>query len=168
MRHRLVVVAPTAENVVRSAGGWLCDQVMAGWEVVVLTEDDADQRPLRILGVATGSLESALVAPESVLGVEAIAFDAHLCGVDPRVLQLIRLAVDEGPEDVRFWGWGCPLDEMGTPVGQVTHRLSHASKAFKAQALLALPGGADGCAPVEDFALAGVPQPGRRLSTVSA
>ena len=36
LRYRLDVVAASAVDVVQSAGGWLYDRVMAGWEVTVL------------------------------------------------------------------------------------------------------------------------------------
>jgi hypothetical protein len=53
-------MAPTMVGVVRSAGGWLFDQVMAGWDVTVLTTDDADARPAHILGARAGDLEAVL------------------------------------------------------------------------------------------------------------
>ncbi len=44
-----------SRDAVRSAGGWLCDRVRAGWNVTVTVPDGADVRPLTILGVATRS-----------------------------------------------------------------------------------------------------------------
>ena len=60
MRYRLDVVAADVADVVRAAGGWMYDRVMAGWDVTVLLADGADERPLHILGVETADLESAL------------------------------------------------------------------------------------------------------------
>ena len=60
MRYRLDVVAADVADVVRCAGGWMYDRVMAGWDVTVLLADGADKRPLHILGVETADLESAL------------------------------------------------------------------------------------------------------------
>ena len=51
LRYRLDVVAASAADVVQSAGGWLYDRVMAGWEVTALVPHGCDTRPLRILGV---------------------------------------------------------------------------------------------------------------------
>src|SRR6516225_6432663 len=51
LRYRLDVVAVSAADVVASAGGWLYDRVMAGWEVTVLLPHGCDTRSLRILGV---------------------------------------------------------------------------------------------------------------------
>ena len=61
MRYRLDVVSPSVTEVVRNAGGWLVDRVMAGWDVTVLIAGaDVDVRPLQILGVAIGDLETAV------------------------------------------------------------------------------------------------------------
>ncbi len=60
MRYRLDVVAYSVPEVVKFAGGWLVDRVMAGWAVTVLIPADEDTRPLEILGVQTFDLESAL------------------------------------------------------------------------------------------------------------
>ena len=57
LRYRLDVVAASAVDVVQSAGGWLYDRVMAGWEVTVLLPHGCDTRPLRILGVRALDLE---------------------------------------------------------------------------------------------------------------
>ena len=46
MRYRLDVVALSVLEVVTHAGGWLCDRVMAGWDVTVRVADHADERPL--------------------------------------------------------------------------------------------------------------------------
>ena len=60
MRYRLDVVAPTVLDAVRFAGGWVCDRVMAGWDVTVLIGNDEDVRPLEILGAEVRDLESVL------------------------------------------------------------------------------------------------------------
>ena len=58
MRYRLDVIAASAADAVHSAGGWLYDRAMAGWEVTVLLPQSCDSRPLRILGVGAMDLES--------------------------------------------------------------------------------------------------------------
>src|ERR1700739_2914666 len=50
LRYRLDVVAASAADVVQSAGGWLYDRAMAGWEVAVLLPHGGDTRSLRVLG----------------------------------------------------------------------------------------------------------------------
>ncbi len=62
MRYRLDVVAPSVAEVVRNAGGWLFDRVMAGWDVTVMITGDDDIRPLQILGVDTADLETVMRA----------------------------------------------------------------------------------------------------------
>ena len=52
-RYRLDVVASSVDDVVVSAGGWLFDRAMAGWEVNLLIAEPSDARPLQILGIST-------------------------------------------------------------------------------------------------------------------
>ena len=59
-RYRLDVLASSVSDVVRSAGGWLFDRAMAGWEVNLLIADPPDARPLQILGISVFPLETAL------------------------------------------------------------------------------------------------------------
>lgn len=123
-------------DVVQCAGGWLFDQVMAGWDVTVITADHADRRPLVILGVRARDLETTLTLP--VLGpcLQAVAVRADLYDSDTRVRRLVRTASGEGRAEIRFWGERQPADLGGTAT-PVSHRLSVAARAFKAQALAA-------------------------------
>jgi len=154
MRPQLVVVAPSAIEVVQCAGGWLFDRVMAGWDATVLTTDCADPRPLRILGSRTVDLESALAAPAPGPGPQAIAVDATLYESDARVRRLVLDALREGTVDVWLWGERWPAD-LAADVGSVQHRLSVAARAFKAQALMAA------AAPVEAINIAELFRSGR-------
>lgn len=132
-----MVAAPCMADVVRCAGGWLFDVVMAGWEALVLTADGADARPLRILGARPLDLETDLAMSVRLPGPNAIAADARLCESDERVRQVVLSAVDSGSAEVRIWGdhWPAALDdELGVPR---QHRLSVAAQAFKVQALAA-------------------------------
>jgi hypothetical protein len=121
---------------VRFAGGWLFDQVMAGWEATVLCSRQTDARPLRILGAHAVDLESALTAAVRGPGPQAIAADAALVESDHRVRRMVLAAVEQGAADVRLWGdrWPANLDGEAGPV---QHHLSVAARAFKAQALAA-------------------------------
>jgi len=146
-----VVVAPCTVAVVRHAGGWLFDRVMAGWEATVLVVDQDDRRPLRILGASTTDLESALAAPPPRgPGPQAIAVEAGLYGSDGRVRRIVRDALDGGLTEVMIWGdlWPADLDGAG---GSVQHRLSMAARAFKAQALAAAAAPADTIEITETF-----------------
>ena len=137
MRYRLDVVASNVVDVVRFAGGWLFDRAMAGWDVTVLIADDADDRPLQILGARTLGLECALQAAETRPRPQALAAAADLFGCDSRVRKGVLRALDHGVTEVTLWGetWPAELDDS---VGLVQHRLSMAAQTFKAQALTAL------------------------------
>jgi hypothetical protein len=135
VRYRLDVVAPSVLEVVRCAGGWLFDRVMAGWDVTVLVAADGDDRPLQILGAETADLETALVSGMSGPHPHALAVAAELYRGDPRVREGVRRALESGQTEVTLWGqnWPAELDR----VDSVEHRLSVAARAFKAQALAA-------------------------------
>jgi hypothetical protein len=137
-------------EVVRFAGGWLFDQVMAGWDVTVLTADPSDSRPLRILGARARDLETMLALPLLGPCLQAIAVPADLYGSDARVRRMVLTAFDEGRAEIRFWGDSRPedLDGRGDPVW---HRLSVAARAFKAQALAAAAAPADSNEDIEVF-----------------
>jgi hypothetical protein len=149
--------------VVRSAGGWLFDQVMAGWDVTVLTADHSDSRPLEILGARARDLETMLALP--VLGpcLQAIAVRADLYESDPRVRKMVLTAFDEGRAEIRFWG-DSPQKDPGARADPLSHRLSVAARAFKAQALAAAAAPADPTDHIEVFRRGAV----RRPSTVAA
>ncbi|MGW1028611.1 hypothetical protein ACWD4J_33840 [Streptomyces sp. NPDC002577] len=133
-----MVVAPTTAGVVRSAGGWLFDQVMAGWDAAVLTTDHADPRPLRILGAQAADLDTWLAAPPTLdPGPQAVMVDTDLYGSDARVRQMVLEAIESGADDVRFCGDRRTADIDDDGAGSVRHRLSVAARAFKAQALAA-------------------------------
>ena len=121
---------------VQVAGGWLCDQVLAGWDVIVVTADHEDQRALRILGVRGRDLESALAVPLLGPCLRAIAVETGLYCSDERVHQMVRAVAETGRTELRLWGYGWP-DDLDARADRVSHRLSVAAGAFKAQALAA-------------------------------
>jgi len=136
--------------VVQSAGGWLFDQVMAGWDVTVITADHSDSRPLEILGARARDLETMLALP--VLGpcLQAIAVRADLYESDARVRRMVLAAFDEGQAEVRFWGDSRPQGPNGR-ADPLSHRLSVAARAFKAHALAAAAVPADPADDIEVF-----------------
>ncbi len=136
MRYRLDVVAANVTDVVRFAGGWMYDRVMAGWDVTVLLADDADERPLHILGVETADLESALALWAERPHPQTVAVAADLFTSDERVRRGVLGALEQGLTEVTLWGehWPAELDDS---VDAVRHELSAAARAFKAQALTA-------------------------------
>jgi hypothetical protein len=129
-------MALCSAEVVQFAGGWLFDQVMAGWDVTVLSTDNPDPRPLAILGVRIVDLETVLARQVSGSCLQAIAVHADLYDADARVRQMVDEALRGGQTDVRLWGERCSGDSDAA-ADPVWHRLSVAARAFKAQALAA-------------------------------
>jgi hypothetical protein len=135
LRYRLDVVAGSAVDVVHSAGGWLYDRVMAGWEVTVLLPAGCDTRPLRILGVGvdTGSefVSTAVGSTSHTLAVSAEAFTA-----DARVRDKVFTSLDDRVTEVALWGDGWPLG-VNRGMTRAQHVLSAAARTFKGYALAA-------------------------------
>ena len=107
-RYRLDVIASNADDVVRSAGGWLFDRAMGGWDVNLLITDPSDARPLRILGIRTcspDSVESVMKSPRT----QAIAVAADVFNTDARV----RETVVRAP-----WSAGTPKSRCGAKPGR--------------------------------------------------
>jgi hypothetical protein len=136
MRYRLDVVAPTALDAVRFAGGWIYDRVTAGWDVTVLIRDDEDVRPLEILGAEVRDLESVLAAWEHRPHPQTVAVAADMFDSDSRVHHHVLNALEQGATEVTLWGERLPA-ELDNSVDSVQHQLSAAARAFKAQALAA-------------------------------
>src|SRR5579875_2781982 len=130
LNYRLDVVAVDVADVVLSAGGWLFDRAMAGWEVSVLLPEPSDALPLRILGVRTLQWQADLDGSAG-LAVGAEAFAAH-AGIRDMVLK----ALDHSLTEVTLWGdeWPLGVDRATTAVH---HRLSAAARVFKRHALAA-------------------------------
>ncbi|SPM29492.1 hypothetical protein [Mycobacterium terramassiliense] len=134
LRYRLDVVAASAADVVQSAGGWLYDRVMAGWEVNVLLPHGCDTRALRILGVrplASDGQPDPAGARSHSLAVSAEAFAA-----DPRVREKVLEAIGDRLTEVALWGDGWPL-AVDRGMTQAQHVLTTAARRFKGYALAA-------------------------------
>jgi hypothetical protein len=132
----MTAIAPSAAEAVRYAGGWLFDQAMAGWDVTVVTAEAGDPRPLDILGVRARTFDAAFAAPALGPCLQALVLRADLYRDDERVRRLVLAAAEAGRAEIRLWGevWPADLDGSGDPV---SHRLTLAARAFKAQALAA-------------------------------
>jgi hypothetical protein len=134
-KYHLQVTARDAADVVRSAGGWLIDRSMAGWDVTVVLTEDCDTLPLRILGVNSRVEEpdddtaAPLRSVSLAASAQAIADDEHL---RTEVLRALRRGLGE----VTIWG-DDPAESI-PGVESVHHELSAAARAFKARALLAI------------------------------
>lgn len=133
LRHRLDVIAVGTGDVVRTAGGWLFDRVMAGWQVNVLLPRDCDTRPLRVLGAQVlDAVNLDVSGPRS----QGLAVSAEAFAADDRVKTLVRRAVASRMTEVALWGEGWPLG-ADRGLTKNCYTLSAAARAFKAEALRA-------------------------------
>jgi hypothetical protein len=136
LRYRLDVVAASAVDVVQSAGGWLYDRVMGGWQVTVLLPPGGDTRPLRVLGVEAVRLDSDAAAAAMGRRNQSLAVSAEAFAADAGVRQKVLGALDDRLTEVALWGDGWPL-RVDRGMTRVQHVLSAAARAFKGQALTA-------------------------------
>ena len=134
LRYRLDVVAASAADAVHSAGGWLCDRAMAGWEVTVLLPQCCDSRPLRILGVGAMDLESGFDRAGSA--THSLAVSAEVFAADDRIRETVLKALNYRLTEVALWGEGWPL-AVNRGMARVQHVLSAAARTFKGHALAA-------------------------------
>ena len=138
LRYQLNVVASSTQDVVRSAGGWLCDRARAGWDVNVLVADGGDARPLTILGATTlGPDEDFAALVRSASGIGALALGVDVLRADARVRDEILGVLKRGHTEVTVWGAQSPTD-LGHQADAVAHRVSSAARAFKSHALAAM------------------------------
>jgi hypothetical protein len=136
-RYQLNVIAASVADVVQSAGGWLFDRRMAGWEVNILLSEQNDAQALRILGATTVDLRSGLASflrgPERAAG---LAVAADLLAIDESIQTEVLEAVRSGLTEVALWGDSRPAD-VGGQVDSTEYRLSAAARVFKGHALAA-------------------------------
>jgi hypothetical protein len=149
LRHQLNVVASTTEEVVESAGGWLCDRARAGWDVSVLVAGGGDPRPLTILGATALDLDESLLSMvQRASRGEAIAVSADLLGADKLVRDEVLRVLKRELAEVTVWGTRWPA-ELGRQADSVQHRVSLAARAFKSHALVAADVSTDSVTPTE-------------------
>jgi hypothetical protein len=136
LRYRLDVVAGSTVDVVHSAGGWLYDRVMAGWEVTVLLPGNCDTRPLRILGVAVLNTESEFVPTAMNSTSHTLAVSAEAFAAEARVRDKVFTSLNDRLTEVALWGDGWPLG-VNRGMTRAQHVLSAAARKFKGYALAA-------------------------------
>jgi hypothetical protein len=135
-KYRLEVRACDVGDVVRSAGGWLFDRAMAGWDVTVVLTNAGDVRPLHILGVNTLQQEPD-DDPSAPRRARALAVSSAVAATDPQTRDDVLRVLKRGLTEVTLWGDAWPAG-LESSVESVEHVLSGAARAFKAQALAAL------------------------------
>lgn len=136
-RHRLMVLAADAVDVIASAGGLLFDRVGAGWDVqVYLDEPDTGSgaRALQILGIKT-CMPSPQFDPARWPDFLLVGADLYRRNIFVR--RLFGTAARRSRTEVAIWGGDWPT-ELERGIGPVQHRLSTAALAFKAHALRAV------------------------------
>ncbi|OBH39428.1 hypothetical protein A5692_08030 [Mycobacterium sp. E342] len=139
LRYRLDVIAVSALDVVRSAGGWLYDRAMAGWQVTVLLPDGGDARSLRILGVQAVDFEEHVAAAGPGSMSQSLAVSAEAFAADARVRDKVLASLDDRLTEVALWGRapsGWPL-RVDRGVAKAQYALSAAARRFKDHALAA-------------------------------
>ncbi|WP_019929006.1 hypothetical protein [Nocardia sp. BMG111209] len=136
LRYRLAIVAPTPSAVVRHLGGWVFDQVMAGWDTTVFVAETADPRPLSILGAEMAELSCSATPPPPETRPHAVAVAVDLFEADDRVHRDVLATLTSGRSDVTFWGPSQPV-ELDATLARTGYVPSLAARAFKARALAA-------------------------------
>jgi hypothetical protein len=144
-RYRLDVIGLTVDDVVRSAGGWLFDRAMAGWEVNLYMVEPSEAQALRILGIKSRPLAALRFAEAQAIAVAAGVFNSEEC-----IRRDVMTTLDRGLAEVTLWGDTWPSD-VHRRAAAVQHRLSGAARVFKAHALSAVALPADPGSGVEMF-----------------
>jgi hypothetical protein len=135
IRYQLCVVARDVGELVDLAGGWMCDRILAGWDVNVAVSEPRDLRPLQILGVTLVTQQRLrLISDDSATASIAIA--PGIFENDNHIRSDVFKALDLGANEVTFVGPSLPSDLDGR-LARRQHRLSGAARAFKTQALAA-------------------------------
>lgn len=135
-RYRLDVIASNVGDVVLSAGGWLFDRAMAGWDVNLHIVEPSDARPLQILGIDARPLDETFGSPMAWPSGHSIAVAADVFKTHSGVRKNAARALERGVTEVTLWGDAWP-PEFSRRADAVQHRLSAAARAFKAQAMSA-------------------------------
>ncbi|OBH12170.1 hypothetical protein [Mycobacterium sp. E1747] len=139
LRYRLDVIAVSALDVVQSAGGWLYDRAMAGWQVTVLLPDGGDARSLRILGLQALDVGEYFATVGRGATSESLAVSAEAFTADARVRDQVVGSLDDQTTEVALWGQaptGWPL-RVDRGVARAQYALSAAARRFKGHALAA-------------------------------
>ncbi|HNM83243.1 MAG TPA: hypothetical protein PKI77_01840 [Mycobacterium sp.] len=135
-RHRLDVIAGSVPDVVRSAGGWLADRALAGWEVNVFVPDADDLAPLRILGVTPHRWTDAPANRANPHRPTAVAVSADMMSSESTVRDHLAGEIAREVPEVTVWGTDVPSDLVAR-LQSVEHVPSGAARAFKRHAMRA-------------------------------
>lgn len=142
--HSLSVLSASELDIVRFAGGLICDRARQGWRVVVLLPVAENVRPLRIIGAqVVGDFADFPTCYQP--SVMAVAVSATIYHDDVHLRAWLQSML---PAELLIWG-SLPVNlRAGTRI--VSHRLSDAARVFKAHAFAAA-GAHDRIKPIENF-----------------
>jgi hypothetical protein len=143
-------MASDVADAVRAAGGLLYDRSMCGWQVMVCLAECEDDRPLRVLGVDKVTLDIEGDDYVRPLWPDSFIVSAEIYRADAQVRARFGAASHKAGTEVAIWGSDLP-SVIGVPDDRVEHRLTHAARAFKAQAIIAAGLPAAGMGRVETF-----------------
>ena len=148
-RYQLCVLAHDIGELVDSAGGWICDRTLAGWDVSVALSEPHDLRPLQILGVTTLLTHQRFASVNDGGATTSIAVAPGIFENNDHIRGAVLQALDRPAIEVTFWGPSLPSVLHGQ-LARRQHRLSDAARAFKTHALAAaaVPGFAIGATEV--------------------
>jgi hypothetical protein len=135
IRPTLVVVGEDVGDVLGAAGGWIADQVWAGWIARAGVRSRGHETALRVVGADCASINEITADHRRPLHPHAIAVSADSCRRDEHIRRwVINQAAAAGGE-VRMWGAHI-FDEFQLATKVIEHRLSRAALQFKRQALV--------------------------------
>jgi hypothetical protein len=136
VRPRMALVGVSVREVVTSAGGWVFDHTMAGWDAYVAVCDLEGARALRILGARCVERGASHDAGEPGPLPHMLLVSAELYRLDSRVRDGVWNIVRHGGTALTMWGSDCPV-ELERWVSTALYRISAAASAFKPLALAA-------------------------------
>jgi hypothetical protein len=127
-----VVVGPSADDVVATAGGYMYDYARAGWDIIAACDDAVQSNALLVLGVTPVDLNAVLKrdpVPEMDRWSSARTLNTHRA-----ILGVLRGVSRDPLLDVQVFR-SIPPRSGGAASGHMHHRLSTAARAFKQHAL---------------------------------
>jgi hypothetical protein len=107
-RYRLHVVATNIADVVTSIGGLIFDRAMAGWDVTVTVDGNADDRAIRILGGRVAKLAAGPDGTGSAPRPQVLAVATDVFVANEPVRRLVLAARKSNAADVLLWPRGEP------------------------------------------------------------
>ena len=135
IRHRLAVVGCGPIDIVRAAGGVIVDRLREGWDAVALLTEEADHRPLRILGAEAINIDSERAEQVKTEVPHAMLIANELMRDNASVQQWVLQVLEESLTSMAAFSdsWSGSVDA----AYPMRHRLSRSARIFKAEALRA-------------------------------